>query len=268
MIERAKNIVLVLLLVISLCGCGSNAATLGKTEELPKVLIGIDDSYEPYTYVDENGEYVGLDIELAKEACKRMGREAVFVAIKWDQKNDYLADGTIDCIWSCFSMNGRESDYTWVGPYMYSKQMIAVSSDSDIETISDLNGKDVAVMSSTKPETIFLEREDDSIPEVGELYSMENMDYVFTALQYGYVDAVAGHEIMIREYLDSFAGDYRLLDDVLQEVEVGVAFDKTNPSDAAEELRKALEEMKDDGTLKDILGKYGVITDTVNGGES
>jgi polar amino acid transport system substrate-binding protein len=97
---------------------------------------------------------------------------------------------------------------------------------------------------------------------------MENMDYVFTALQYGYVDAVAGHEIMIREYLDSFAGDYRLLDDVLQEVEVGVAFDKTNPSDAAEELRKALEEMKDDGTLKEILEEYGVIIDTANGGES
>jgi ABC-type amino acid transport substrate-binding protein len=73
---------------------------------------------------------------------------------------------------------------------------------------------------------------------------------------------------MIREYLDSFAGDYRLLDDVLQEVEVGVAFDKTNPSDAAEELRKALEEMKDDGTLKEILEEYGVIIDTANGGES
>jgi polar amino acid transport system substrate-binding protein len=97
---------------------------------------------------------------------------------------------------------------------------------------------------------------------------MENMDYVFTALQYGYVDAVAGHEIVIREYMNSIAGEYRLLDDILQEVEVGVAFDKNNPSEAAVKLNEAIEEMKNDGTLYEILEKYGVITDTVNGGES
>jgi polar amino acid transport system substrate-binding protein len=254
-------------LALLVCGCSASNIELGKDNELPQLLIGIDDSYEPYTYVDDNGEYVGLDVELAKEACRRMNREAEFVAIKWDDKNDYLEDGSIDCIWSCFSINGRETQYTWVGPYMYSRQMVAVQSDSDIENISDLNGASVAVMSSTKPESIFLEMESDDIPEVGELYSMEDMDYVFTALQYGYVDAAAGHEIVMRQYMDSMAGDYRLLDEELQAVGVGVAFDKDNPSEAVEDLNQALSDMKEDGSLQQILEKYGVSTDSANGGE-
>jgi polar amino acid transport system substrate-binding protein len=268
--RKTRILPLVLCLVVFVCGYsiyGCSTTTGGEGEELPKLVIGIDDSYEPYTYIDDNGEYVGLDVELAKEACQRMGREADFVAIKWDNKNNYLTNGSIDCIWSCFSMNGRESDYTWVGPYMYSRQMVAVTSGSDIEKISDLNGKNVAVMSSTKPESIFLERESEDIPEVKELYSMEDMEYVFTALQYGYVDAVAGHEIAMREYMESIAGDYRLLDEELQEVEVGVAFDKENPSEAAKELDQALSEMKEDGTLGQILEKYGISADYVNGGE-
>jgi polar amino acid transport system substrate-binding protein len=165
-------------------------------------------------------------------------------------------------------MNGREADYTWVGPYMYSRQMVAVTSDSQIEKISDLNGKKVSVMSSTKPETIFLERESDEIPEVQELYSMENMNYVFAALQYGYVDAAAGHEIMMRQYMESTAGEYRLLDEELQAVEVGVAFDKDNPSDAAEELDQALSAMKEDGSLEKILEEYGIDMDSADGGEA
>jgi polar amino acid transport system substrate-binding protein len=267
--KKVQNMLLAaLLLALLVCGCSTSTADMGGDEELPELLIGIDDSYEPYTYVDENGDYAGLDVELAKEACRRMNREAVFVGIKWDNKNDYLADGSIDCIWSCFSMNGREADYTWVGPYMYSRQMVAVTSDSQIEKISDLNGKKVSVMSSTKPETIFLERESDEIPEVQELYSMENMNYVFAALQYGYVDAAAGHEIMMRQYMESTAGEYRLLDEELQAVEVGVAFDKDNPSDAAEELDQALSEMKEDGSLEKILEEYGIDMDSADGGEA
>jgi polar amino acid transport system substrate-binding protein len=123
-------------------------------------------------------------------------------------------------------------------------------------------------MSSTKPETIFLEREDDSIPEVNEVYSLGNMEYVFTALEYGYVDAAAGHETVMREYMDSMPGEFRLLDQELLAVEVGVAFDRDNPSEAAEPLSEALQAMKDDGSLDNILEKYGVSSKSQEGGEA
>jgi polar amino acid transport system substrate-binding protein len=259
-------VVTLAVLFFTACGGAFDSAAEADSGSASVLRIGIDDSYEPYTYVDENGDYAGLDVELAREACQRMGYEPEFISIKWDNKNDYLADGSIDCIWSCFSMSGRESDYTWVGPYMYSRQMVAVPADSDIRSIEDLNGKRVSVMSSTKPESIFLERESEAIPEVGELYSMVNMDYVFTALQYGYVDAAAGHETVMREYMESLSGDYRLLDEELLAVEVGVAFDRDKPSEAAEALSEALDTMKADGSLQNILEEYGIRADTEDGG--
>jgi polar amino acid transport system substrate-binding protein len=228
--------------------------------------IGIDDNYEPYTYVDENGDYTGLDIELAKEACREMGRNPVFVAIKWDNKNDYLENGTIDCIWSCFSMDGREDEYDWAGPYMYSRQVVAVRSDSEIKTLADMKGKTVAVMSSTKPESIFLERENDKIPDVKNVYCMADMDLVFTALKLNYVDAAAGHESVIQQYIQTESGQYRLLDDALLAGKVGVAFEKGKNTELCDALKDAMETLQRKGTLQTILGEYGIRIEDAEGG--
>jgi polar amino acid transport system substrate-binding protein len=227
-----------------------------KSGELPEFRVGIDSEYEPFSYVDENGNYAGLDVELAREAASRMGREAVFVPIKWDKKNDYLADGSINCVWSCFSMNGRESDYDWVGPYMHSRQVVAVRQSSDIMTLSDLAGKRVAVISSTKPESLLLEG-GDGIPDVAAVYCLDSMDLVFAALEEDYVDAVAGHETAVSQYMDD-PDEYRVLDDELLSADVGVAFGVGLNPDIQAELTEALDEMRADGTMEAILSSYGV----------
>jgi polar amino acid transport system substrate-binding protein len=255
-------------LAVLLCGCSARKTQESRlTKQLPKLKIGIDDNYEPYSYVDENGDYAGLDIELAREACSRIGLEPVFVAVKWDSKNECLADGTIDCIWSCFSMNGREDDYNWVGPYMYSRQVAAVPGDSEIKQLKDLTGRRVAVMSSTKPESIFLEPDSERIPDVKDVYCLNNMDLVFSALQAGYVDAAAGHEIVMRQFMNTMPGNYRLLDEDLLSVGVGVAFEKGDSSGLDAQLDHTLEEMTADGTLEQILSFYEVSAENAYGGQ-
>lgn len=59
-----------------------------------------------------------------------MGYQAVFTTIDWEQKKTLLDSGEIDCIWGCFSMDGREQDYQWAGPYMVSRQVIAVNAQA------------------------------------------------------------------------------------------------------------------------------------------
>jgi polar amino acid transport system substrate-binding protein len=164
-------------------------------------------------------------------------------------------------------MNGREDDYDWVGPYMYSRQMVVVPEDSPIETLADLTGRTVAVISSTKPESIFLDRDGEDVPEVKDVYCMENMDLVFAALRSDYVDAAAGHETVLRQYMETSSGSYRLLEEALLSADVGIAFAKGQNSEVAEELEQTLQEMKDDGTLDRILENYGVSTDMPDGGE-
>lgn len=235
-------------------------------ENLPELIIGLDGSYEPYTYMNENGELAGSDIELAKEACKRMGVKPVFRAIKWDDKDQELESGEIDCIWSCYTMTGREEQYLWAGPYMYSRHVVVVRDDSDIQTLDDLTGRNVAVMSSTKPEGIFLKHEEPHIPIVDNVYCLENMELAFAALQKNYVDATAGHETAVRQYIDMTPGEYRILDESLMSAAIGVAFYKQGDTDMVELLNSTILEMQNDGTIGNILGNYGIESKNADGG--
>ena len=101
--------VLVALLAISmaagvLTGCGSKGSDKTFT-------VGFDAEFPPYGYRDDNGEYVGFDLDLAAEVCKRQGWELVKQPIDWDAKDMELSSGAIDCIWNGFTMNGREDAY-------------------------------------------------------------------------------------------------------------------------------------------------------------
>ena len=119
----------VFVFVISIvCGC-SNQKEQESDGSLQKITVGID-KFEPYSYLDMDGNYTGVDIEIASKVFHELGYEPDFKFITWSEKHTCLADGTIDCIWSCYSMNDRENDYQWAGPYLYSRQVIAVAAAS------------------------------------------------------------------------------------------------------------------------------------------
>ena len=92
-----------------LSGCSDKSAV--SSDALPEIIIGSDE-YEPYNFSDKNGNPAGIDVEIASEAFLRMGYMAQFKNIVWDEKDEMLADGKVDCLWGCFSMNGREDTST------------------------------------------------------------------------------------------------------------------------------------------------------------
>ena len=151
---------------LTLSGCTYNTGISNndQNEGLQEIIVG-SDNYPPFNFVNADGSPIGIDVELAKEAFRRMGYKAVFVSIDWEDKKNLLADGSVDCVWGSFSMDGRENEYNWAGPYMVSCEVVAVSVESDIYTLADLEDKTVAVQTTTKPEEIFLDREDDRIPD-------------------------------------------------------------------------------------------------------
>ena len=86
-----------------LSGCSDKSAV--SSDALPVIIIGSDE-YEPYNFNDKNGNPAGIDVEIASEAFLRMGYKAQFKNIVWDEKDEMLTDGKVDCLWGCFSMNG------------------------------------------------------------------------------------------------------------------------------------------------------------------
>lgn len=223
--------------------------------KLPEIIIG-SDTYPPYVYLNNDGIPTGIDVDIATEAFKRIGYKAVFQTIDWEKKKSLVDNGKIDCIWGCFSMSGRESEYKWAGPYMVSRQVVAVNSTSDIKKLSDLANKIVAVQITGKPEEIFLKRTNKGIPKVKEIISLEDRSVQYASLECGYVDAIAAHETAILQYMKDYDADFRILDDVLLTTGIGVAFSNNDERGLDKKLSDTLEEMRSDGTMKKIVGKY------------
>ena len=235
-----------------LTACGGTDA---KNSDLPQILIG-SDTYPPYIYLNNDGTPAGIDVEIATEAFRRMGYAARFEVIDWEQKTALVESGAIDCIWGCFSMQGRETLYRWAGPYMVSRQVVAVNADSSIQSLSDLAGKTVMAQSTSKPEDIFLSGSDPRIPQTVEVFSIEDRSVQYAMLACGYVDAIAAHETAILQYMKDNYAEFRILEEPLLVTGLGVAFAKNDSRGLDHQLNDTFAQMREDGTLERIVGKY------------
>lgn len=222
--------------------------------KLPEIKIG-GAIFAPYFYIGEDGKETGVDVDIAKEACKRIGYEPVFKRIIWGTHDKLLNSGAVDCVWCSFSMNGRKEKYTWAGPYMYSKVDVVVAADSDIHSLEELEGKSVATEVDSRAENFFLKKSSVDVDTVSTYSSLEE---AFTAFGKGYVDAVADHEEALKNYTQNNKELYRYLEPAIFTSRLGVAFKKGKNTELAEKLTNALDEMNKDGTIAAIAKKYGL----------
>lgn len=232
-----------------------SAASHAKNASLKTLNVG-SDLYPPFVYSDEYGNIVGLDVEILTEALARIGYKPKYQLIDWEKKKELLANGELDCVMGSFSMTGRENEYRWAGPYLASRQVVAVDPESDIYTLADLEDKIVAVQSTTKPEDILLNRINENVPQIKELYSFSDGSYLNPALVEGLVDAIAAHESSLLTYEKDYGVTYRILDEPLLEVGLGTAFDINDTRGIDVKLTHAYQEMLADGTMERLVSKY------------
>lgn len=249
-------------------GCGSKEestdADTEKTEESTTVenddetlIVGFDAAFPPYGYKDDNGEYVGFDLDLAQEVCDRNGWELVKQPIDWDSKDMEIDSETIDCIWNGFTMNGREDDYTWSEPYIDNKQVVVVRKDSGISSFADLAGKLVEVQTDSSALAALQEDQKELADTFGNLTEIAEYNTAFMDLESGACDAiamdigVANYQINSRENSD----EYMILEEVISSEQYGVGFKKGN-TELRDKVQATLDEMAEDGTIAEIAEKY------------
>lgn len=259
--------VLVALLAISmaagvLTGCGSKGSDKTFT-------VGFDAEFPPYGYRDDNGEYVGFDLDLAAEVCKRQGWELVKQPIDWDAKDMELSSGAIDCIWNGFTMNGREDAYTWTEPYVDNSQVFVVAAASGVQNKEELAGKVVAVQKDSSALAALNDEENTDNIALRDSFAqlIEYADYntAFMDLEQGAVDAVA-IDIGVAQYqiAQREAGKFVMLqgeDNKLAVEQYAVGFLKGN-DELRDTVQKTFDEMAADGTFTQIAEKWG-LTDSV-----
>lgn len=194
------------------------------------LTVGFDAEYPPFGYMDESGEYVGFDLDVAQKVCDNLGWELVKKPINWDSKDMELNSGTIDCIWNGFTINGREDDYTWTDPYINNEQVMVVAKDSGIEKLADLKGKNVVVQAASA--ALDALNNDDNKDLKDSFASLtENPDYntAFMNIDSGAADAAAV-DIGVANYQLSQRGKdkYVILDEPIQNEQYGIGFKKGN----------------------------------------
>lgn len=214
--------------------------------------IGLDPEFPPMGYRDTEGNYVGFDIDLAKEVAKRLGMEFEAVPINWDAKNMELGTGNIDCIWNGFTMTGREGDYLWTSPYVTNAQVIVVNEKSDIKTAADLAGKVLALQQGSTAENALNSRTDIKSSLANTLFVADNVS-ALNELKAGGVDAVLVDEVVADYYIAKNPG-LKVIDSIAQE-SYGVGFALGN-SALRDKVETTLHEMAKDGTMKKISEQW------------
>ena len=250
-----------------LCACSDSETESGSSaSDLPEIIIGTN-NYEPYSDLSTVMRPVAVEVELAKEAFRRMGYQAVFRNVSLDNRDELLEQGEVDCLWSCLMMEGKEKDYQWVGPYLYAGEVVVVRTDSDIRSLSQLAGKRIAVTAGSESEGYLLRKEYPSMPEIQTVYAFDHMTQAHTSLSKGYSDAVVGLEGEMLPLLESAPGEFQMLPETLAVHPLGIAFVKDYDASFVAVLREILEEMKLDGTTAGIIEKYGMSTEIAMGGK-
>lgn len=182
---------------------GATDDSWNKVKESGKFVLGLDDSFPPMGFRDDNNEIVGFDIDVAKEVCSRLGVELVLQPISWDAKEQELSTGKVDCLWNGFSYSDERNEQMCLSePYMDNRQVVVVTENSPIKTLADLKDKTLAVQAgSTAVEAL------DSVPEVKDSLKdgkgVEVKDNVLAMMDLGTggSDAVLMDEVVARYYI-------------------------------------------------------------------
>lgn len=249
-------------------GCGGNkleneaGGDEGSSQLDDTFIVGFDAEFPPYGYKDDNGEYVGFDLDLAEEVCKRNGWKLVKQPIDWESKDMELNSGMIDCIWNGFTMNGREKDYTWSAAYVDNSQVVVTKKASGITKLSDLEGKVVIVQSDSSALAAFQgedaeEKNKELAAKFASLQQVSDYNSAFMNLEAGSADAVC-MDIGVAKYEIESRGDkFVMLEEHISSENYGIGFKKGN-TELRDKVMEALNEMLADGTFDHIVEKWGL----------
>ncbi|MBR7038159.1 MAG: amino acid ABC transporter substrate-binding protein [Oscillospiraceae bacterium] len=239
-------------------GDAGSAAPAGD-DSLQKVLdsgefvLGLDASFPPMGFTDENNEIIGFDIDVAQEVCDRLGVKLVKQPIVWDAKEQDLDSGRIDCIWNGLSVNpGRAEAMNLSDPYMTNEMVFVVPADSEIKGLSDLPGKTVGVQLGSTAEEIL---------EAADFYAdiratpLEDNVEALRQMELGFSDTVFMDSVVANYLITSNGKDFVILDEGLEQEEYAIGFRK-NDQALRDEVQKTLSEMKADGKLGEISTKW------------
>lgn len=218
------------------------------------LVLGLDDSFPPMGFRDENNNIVGFDIDVATEVANRMGVELQLQPIEWSTKEMELNTGAVDCLWNGLSIDEERKQVMDLSePYMTNRMVLVVLNDSEYTDQASLAGKTIGVQNGSTAEKILAES--DFSQTIGNTIGFKDNVTAFMDLETNGIDAIFMDEVVANYAITSQNKDFRILEDGLTEEEYAVGFKKGNTA-LKNEVQKYIDEMKADGTMTQISEKW------------
>ena len=261
-IKRAAVVSFVFILLVAACAAAltytvrnSSSSSNEVDEDLPVLKIGVTDN-DPYVYVDATGDYAGIDIDIAREACKRAGLKPQFIEISWNDRDRLLKNGDIDCLWCDYSPCYREDKYYWTEPYLTVTVSVAAKKASGIKSLAHLDGsRTIAVIAGSVSERRLLAGDLGISPDV-QIKSYGSAELCKAALAKGYVDCWMADVRSLDRLVAQYPGLYRVFADNVMTVDLGVAFENSYEGPYVKSLNTVLFDMDRDGTIDRVVSNY------------
>lgn len=255
------TIMVLLIGSFALTGCGSDneSADDGSwayIEENGELIIGLDDTFAPMGFRDENGELVGFDIDLATAVCDYLGIKATFQPINWDSKELELESKNIDCIWNGMSATPeRMESMSLSNKYLNNKIVIMALDDSvKVEKASDLTKYNIGTQTdSAALETMMADPDYDTFSE--NVTEYKTYDQALMDMQAGRLDCIVVDQVL-GEYKNSklqekmIVCDYDFGDDYY-----AIGF-RAEDKELTAKVNEAIKALIDDGTAAEISEKW------------
>ena len=252
-LKKLTMVLAIISVMVGVVGCNKQDKSSNDNE----VIIGYDNTYFPMGYLDDNGDTVGFDVDLATETFKRLNMNVKFQSIDWSMKETELNSGNIDAIWNGYSLTEeRKAKVAYTDAYMKNSQLIVTLKNSTIKNKEDLKGKVVGTQQGSAGQEA-LEKDTKILNSLdGSPILYDTFDKVFRDLEAGRIDAIVGDETLVKYYISQKGEEkYKILDDNFGTQDYVVAFRKDN-TDLRDKVNKTIKEIKEDKTFDEIYGKW------------
>ena len=232
---------------------GSAADQLAAVQASGKLIVALEGAWQPWSYHDESDTLVGYDVEVSRAIAEKLGVEPEYVESDWDSLFAGLDAGRFDMVCNGVEVTDeRALTYDFTTPYGYIHTALAVRKGNDeIKTFEDLKGKTTAnSLAST-------------YMELAESYGatvqgIDTLEETIQLLAAGRIDATLNADVSFYDYLNVHPdADFKIVAQTEDASHVAIPLRKgDNSATLLEAVNNAIDELRADGTLKELSEKY------------